>query len=463
MLWRALGHVPNGRYVDIGAQSPIVDSVSRLFHEAGWTGVHVEPVEAYAEALRQARPGDIVIQAAVSDMPGLLTFHRIPDTGLSTLSAEVAAGHAGRGFAYEEVVVPAVTLDDVLIRASEGEIHWLKIDVEGSEAAVLRSWRASPVRPWVLVIEATQPMSEAQTHDEWDALVLDKGYRLAWFDGLNRFFVSDAHPELMDAFSVAPNVFDRFAIGLDGSALFAAEFRAKLAEADARLDAMAREKAAALDASALFAAESRAKLVEADARLDAMARENATALDTMAREKAAALDAGAVLAEQHAAQVAALQAAQSVERKAYATELAEFAKSLVDAQSNHAWERNVWHQERAALEQQLADRAAAERSWEATARLRKQQLDTMYASTSWKVSAPLRGIKLFAHAVLRRLRGEAAAIPQLTRRAETLPTAAAAAAAAPDQDEASLDVGAALSERGRFAASLLHDLRRDRR
>ena len=42
ILWRALKHVENGCYVDIGANDPVVDSVSLAFYERGWRGVHVE-------------------------------------------------------------------------------------------------------------------------------------------------------------------------------------------------------------------------------------------------------------------------------------------------------------------------------------------------------------------------------------------------------------------------------------
>jgi len=41
MLWRALGHVSAGRYIDVGAQDPVVDSVSKAFYEHGWRRIHV--------------------------------------------------------------------------------------------------------------------------------------------------------------------------------------------------------------------------------------------------------------------------------------------------------------------------------------------------------------------------------------------------------------------------------------
>lgn len=40
MLWRALKHVKNGLYIDIGAHDPVICSVSLAFYERGWRGVH---------------------------------------------------------------------------------------------------------------------------------------------------------------------------------------------------------------------------------------------------------------------------------------------------------------------------------------------------------------------------------------------------------------------------------------
>lgn len=42
-LWRAFSDVTAGRYLDIGTQDPVQDSVSLAFYERGWRGVHVEP------------------------------------------------------------------------------------------------------------------------------------------------------------------------------------------------------------------------------------------------------------------------------------------------------------------------------------------------------------------------------------------------------------------------------------
>lgn len=210
LLWRALGHVKDGCYLDIGACDPVVDSVSRAFYLAGWRGVHVDASATYAEALRQERPDETVVHAAVGDTDGFLTFYEFPETGLSTCVAEFAERHRQAGRVCKVSTVPVISLKELLNLAAKPEIHWLKIDVEGLEGSVLRSWGDSTVRPWVLVIESTEPNSQVPTQREWVDMVHQLGYHEVAFDGLSRFFVSNSHPELDEAFVASPNVFDDF-------------------------------------------------------------------------------------------------------------------------------------------------------------------------------------------------------------------------------------------------------------
>ena len=216
MLWRALGHIESGRYIDIGAQHPIVDSVSLMFYEHGWRGIHVEPTPPYAELLRQARPEEVVIQAAIVAKSGILRFYEFPDTGLSTGDGKIAKKHIDSGFVVREIMVPGMTLDEVLSRESGEEVHWLKIDVEGGEKQVLEGWIHSALRPWIVLIESTLPLSKVESHKQWEPLVLRKGYKFAYFDGLNRFYIADGHAELFKAFTSGPNVFD--GVNLSGTA-----------------------------------------------------------------------------------------------------------------------------------------------------------------------------------------------------------------------------------------------------
>jgi len=209
MLWRALRHVEKGCYVDVGAQHPVIDSVSKAFHEHGWRGIHVEPVPEYARLLRQDRPDEVVLEVALSDIEGTLELNVIPETGLSTaVDAYAQRHHTERGFDCQRIHVPVLTLKSALQSLAGKEVHWLKIDVEGLEGQVLKGWDSQALRPWVMVIEATIPNSTEVDYASWEPLLVAADYLFVYFDGLNRFYIAKEHAELAAAFSSPPNVFD---------------------------------------------------------------------------------------------------------------------------------------------------------------------------------------------------------------------------------------------------------------
>jgi len=210
MLWRALGQIEKGFYIDIGAQDPIIDSVSKAFYENGWRGLHIEATPYYAELLRQDRPDEQVLQVAVSDTQDPMTFYEIPSTGISTGIPAIAHRHQEANFSNKEIIVPCKTLYDIFLEFGKRDIHWLKIDVEGMEKQVLLGWGEAISRPWVIVIESTLPLTQIETYKQWEFLLLERGYRFVYFDGLNRFYVSNQHLELVTNFLVPPNVFDGF-------------------------------------------------------------------------------------------------------------------------------------------------------------------------------------------------------------------------------------------------------------
>lgn len=212
LLWRALGHVSGGKYIDIGAQDPVIDSVSLAFYSNGWRGVHVEPSHNYAEALRRSRPDEIVIEAAVTWKCTPLTFYEIPNTGISSARPDIAAEHRLRGFSLRPVTVNTISLHQVFDAAGAGEVHWMKIDVEGLESEVLASWRVCDPRPWIVLIESTLPLTQQENYNDWQHYLVALGYDFRHFDGLNRYYVHRSVQHLASAFTAGPNVFDEFTL-----------------------------------------------------------------------------------------------------------------------------------------------------------------------------------------------------------------------------------------------------------
>jgi FkbM family methyltransferase len=211
MLWRALRHIENGFYIDVGANDPEEDSVTKAFYDRGWCGINIEPLPEYYKRLCDARPRDINLAIAAGEADGHLTLFDVPAVrGWATPNEAVAAEHQERGFDVMALTVPVHTLAGICAGHVKGEIHFLKIDVEGFEPEVVRGMDFGKWRPWIVVIEATRPNSQITSHESWQETILQHGYQFAYFDGLNRYYVAKEHRRLLQALSTQPNVFDEF-------------------------------------------------------------------------------------------------------------------------------------------------------------------------------------------------------------------------------------------------------------
>ena len=76
------------------------------------------------------------------------------------------------------------------------------------EKAVLEGNDWARQRPWILVIEATLPTSQTESHAEWEGLFLNTVH--VYSDGLNRYYLAKEHADLSIAFKYPPNVFDGY-------------------------------------------------------------------------------------------------------------------------------------------------------------------------------------------------------------------------------------------------------------
>ena len=369
MLHRAFKNIQRGFYIDVGAQDPVVDSVTKAFYARGWRGINIEPVAHWYKRLVEDRPHDINLQVAISDCAGSLRLFEVEGTGLSTCNAEFARRHRERGLPVKDHTVACVTLDRICSEHQVDLVHFLKVDCEGAELQALRGMSFTKIRPWVVLVEATEPNSTEPTWQEWEPILTGKEYVHVYSDGLNRFYLAREHLDLRQAFETPPNALDWAVREVDlRREKHIAQLTAELeqwrsAERAGRLEGERDELRAALAARDAHVAK-----VEGEREL---LRTAVAARD----EQIAGVDAQNLLlrtqADRREAEPAALRASE---------------RALQDTQ--RAKER-----EYARIELELAEARAL-------CRHRKAEIDSMRASRSWRFTAPLRA----AGNALRRLK-----------------------------------------------------------
>ena len=209
-LWRVFRTKPGGFYVDVGAGDPERHSVTKLFYDAGWSGLNIEPGPTYP-LLVTARPRDANLNVAVSTEEGIADFWiSSPDSGLSSFVA-LDEELTPEGFSFEQTRVRCARLDTLIEEHAAGrEIDFLKVDVEGAESDVLHSFHPDETRPTVIVVEAISPIENRPNHGEWEPYLLEHGYVFAAYDGINRFYVPAERSELVDALAYPMSILDRY-------------------------------------------------------------------------------------------------------------------------------------------------------------------------------------------------------------------------------------------------------------
>jgi FkbM family methyltransferase len=413
VLHRALRDVVQGFYVDVGANSPDEQSVTRAFYERGWRGINIEPALGFYDQLAAARPHDINLAVAAGDGIGTVTFYDIPGSELSTGDAELARCHQYSGLSAVERQVPLDTLDNIFETHKVTVVHFLKIDVEGMETAVLRGLSLRTVRPWIVLVEATVARTQIPNHQDWDPLLTGRGYRFVHFDGLNRFYVAEEKADLIPRLEIQPNIFDDWFrahdwVAREQAAALSRQIANDRASLDAERDVRRAEAEARRREAEIRAHEAEARTREAEARtteaelrtreIEVRSGESgvraaeavARADEVATRQSEAAARREEIGIRQEEADLRAREAElRRDEVRARDQELAqrqsELAAWRADVDARLAEWQRVGH-ENAALHQRIAEQQAVIASLNG-------YIEAVRVSVSWRLTAPVRALK----------------------------------------------------------------------
>jgi len=179
-------------FVDVGAFHPRKYSNTWRLYRRGWRGVNVDVDRVKLDVFELVRPQDENVCCAIGDAPGEATLYSFGHYSvLSTLDAAKAAEYRALGYDCEERPVRVRTLTEVLeaSRFRGRPLALLSVDVEGHEAAVLRSLDFARYRPRLVLVEFhASTLERMQADPKYRLLTAELGYELVNWTGLTAFF-----------------------------------------------------------------------------------------------------------------------------------------------------------------------------------------------------------------------------------------------------------------------------------
>jgi len=159
-----------GFYVEVGAYDGAHLSNTYHFEQIGWTGVLVEPDPDMAERCRLNRPASRTYDCAVVGPrnSGEIVFFRVAEAQVYS-TTDLNSSHRQRldkmGLKWEEIRVPARTLDSILAEVAAARIDFVSIDVEGSELQVLSGFDISRWKPAIVIVETNARRRDPAVRD----------------------------------------------------------------------------------------------------------------------------------------------------------------------------------------------------------------------------------------------------------------------------------------------------------
>lgn len=198
IIYAVVRDVPDGFYIDVGANDPTHISVTKFFYDRGWHGINIEPLRFRCLLLEEMRPRDINLCVGAGNRKGKLSMFGAD--GLATFSDETVKQHSYHENAAEGSKT-ILTLTEIFRKHCKPnqQVHFCKIDVEGYEREVLegiQDW--DEFRPWMFVMEATLPGTAIPCHDKWEDILLKNDYIMALAHGINRYYIDKQKEHLLN-------------------------------------------------------------------------------------------------------------------------------------------------------------------------------------------------------------------------------------------------------------------------
>jgi FkbM family methyltransferase len=206
VLKRLFAKLESGTFIDVGANDPIIESVSYWAHKLGWRGVNIEPNPRLFDRIVVERPNDYNFNVAIGDRLGVVEF---------SLFDPPLHGRSGVGVQGINSVAPRVervqmlSLEYVIELTGVDSFDFLSVDVEGFELEVLRSANWETFRPKLVLVEVLHPVTSLPNLGVRQFLE-GFGYVLALHDGLNDYYLEKEFYKEYGHLTYLPTIQDEY-------------------------------------------------------------------------------------------------------------------------------------------------------------------------------------------------------------------------------------------------------------
>ena len=185
ILFLFLYDINIGFYIDVGANDPIIDSVTNFFYLRGWKGINIEPLDDKYILLKNNRTRDINLHMAAGRAKGNATLYI--REGLTTIEKN----YSGHGRPQKKVKVETMAYICKKYVPKNTTIEFCKIDVEGGERNVLLGYDFVNYRPKIICIESTYPLTMIPTQSLFEDVLFKNNYSFIYQYNVNRFYIDN--------------------------------------------------------------------------------------------------------------------------------------------------------------------------------------------------------------------------------------------------------------------------------
>ena len=190
-------NINKGFYLDIGAQHPISNNNTYLLHQKGWKGINIDLDKKNIDLFKLARPNEINLNYAVSDINGEAALYFYHDASpINTLSEEVSKFQKAKVKNVKNIQTK--TLNNILQDLNfNSQINYMNIDVEGHEEKILKGFDIQKYKPNVVSIEYLDLKMKKLEFKNNDIKNLMNSILYKYFLNNDYYFVNWLHGDLI--------------------------------------------------------------------------------------------------------------------------------------------------------------------------------------------------------------------------------------------------------------------------